>query len=326
MALRESAARIEEAAALWVAQLDRGLSQSEQTALDAWIASDARHLGALARAQALWVETDRAQIYQSAKVDAEQDVTPRRRGPLLRWMAVAASIALVGILGIYFWRGYQSTHLSTGVGEIRRLPLADGSSVTLNTRSKINVDYSTKARIVHLDHGEALFSVAADVHRPFVVEAGMVRVRAVGTEFVVRRKGDFDAEVTVTRGVVDVWRVQAAPEPALRLAAGLRTVATPSAVQKPEALDASEIARAVAWQDGIIDLAGRTLAEAAAEFNRYNNSEVVISDPDLAARAVVGRFHTSDPQGFATAAAAMLDAQVRREEDRILIERRSAKH
>jgi len=323
MARRSSAAFIEDAATLWVAQLDRGLSPAEQAALDEWIAADTRHLGALARAQALWQEGGRAQIFKSTALNTEVSpaVTPKRA--FARWAALAAGVAILVSGASYIWAVYVSTHWSTGIGEIRHLPLADGSSITLNTRSEVKVAYSSDARIVRLDQGEALFSVTPDVNRPFVVEAGMIRVRAIGTEFVVRREGDTHAQVIVTRGAVDVWRDMASPEPSTRITAGRRTVATPEAIETPKSISEAEMARSVAWQNGIIDLDGRTLAEAASEFNRYNKIAVVISDPALASRKVVGRFNTSDPQGFATAAAAMLDARVRRDAERITIERRS---
>jgi transmembrane sensor len=320
MVPRESAAVIEEAASAWVVQLDRGLSSSEQAALDAWVSADARHLGALARAQALWLEADRTQIYRSARTaGAKGHLALKWRAPL-RWAWAASVVMLVGS-AIYGWQSYAATHISTDIGEIRHIPLADGSSVTLNTHSRVSVEYSKGTRTVRLDRGEALFDVAHDVTRPFIVEAGMVRVRAIGTEFVVRRNGQSDAQVTVARGTVDVWREIATPEPSVRLSTGLRTNATPVAVQIPQQLSESEVARSIAWQDGILDLDGRTLGEAAAEFNRYNRETVVISDPSLAGRKVVGRFHTSDPKGFAAAAAAMLDAHVSTESDHIVLER-----
>jgi transmembrane sensor len=321
MVRRESAAAIEEAASAWVVQLDRGLSSSEQVLLDAWISSDPRHLGALARAQALWLQADRAQIYRSAKSVGGAGRSALKWRVPVRW-AWAASVVMTVSFAIYGWHSYVATHLSTDIGEIRHIPLADGSSVTLNTHSQVSVEYSKSTRIVRLDRGEALFDVAHDAARPFIVEAGMVRVRAIGTEFVVRRHGQSDAQVTVARGAVDVWREIATPEPSVRLAAGLRTIATPVAVEMPQHLSESEVTRSIAWQDGILDLDGRTLAEAAAEFNRYNRETVIISDPSLASRKVVGRFHTSDPKGFAAAAAAMLDAHVRTESDHIVLERR----
>jgi transmembrane sensor len=164
--------------------------------------------------------------------------------------------------------------------------------------------------------------VAKDPGRPFVVQAGRTRVRAVGTAFIVRRRSDDDVEVTVTEGTVDVWRELTTPEPAVRLSAGDHTLATPRQIVEPQALTEAQLAGAVAWEDGIIDLNGRSLGEAAAEFNRYNRQIVGIADPRLAAQSVVGRFQSNSPRAFVTAAAAMLDAQVRTDGDRLILEPR----
>lgn len=315
----ESAAAISEVAIEWVVRLDRGLSPTEQVALDAWMTADPRHGGALARAQALWLQADRARIYHGTVAAGTAPPARNRSGWSTRW-AWAAGFILVLCASITGWRSYDRTHFSTAVGEIRHVPLSDGSSVTLDTGTQVTVRYSGTVRLVRLDRGEALFEVAHDALRPFVVEAGALRVRAVGTAFVVRRHDQTDAEVTVTRGMVDVWRETSVPEPSIRLGAGLRTVATSKALEPAQPLSEVQVARAIAWREGFIDLEGRTLAEAASEFNRYNQQRVVIEDPALARERVVGRFSISDPLSFANAAAAMLGAHVHTEDGRITVE------
>jgi transmembrane sensor len=317
---RESATTIADVANGWIVRIDRGLSADEQVALDNWVSADARHLGAFTRAQALWLHADRAKIYRASNSDSPDPAVARSRRPLRRWVWAASLIVTLSVAG-YGWHEYQGTHFSTAVGEIRHIPLADGSSVTLNTQSAIKIDYSNNLRSIRLDRGEALFDVAHNDGRPFMVEAGALRVRAIGTEFVVRRDDHSNSLVTVARGVVEVWQTSLTPEPSIRLAAGLRAAASQSAVAHPERVSDTDIARSIAWQDGVLDLNGRTLGEAAAEFNRYNRNAVVINDRVLSQRAVVGRFNTSDPKGFAVAAAAMLGAHVRVEANQIILER-----
>jgi transmembrane sensor len=235
----------------------------------------------------------------------------------MRWTTAAA---VIGSLAMSFmaWQAYSRNHLTTARGEIRKDSLTDGSYVTLDTRSKVSVQFEPQSRVVRLEAGEALFEVAKDSTRPFVVQAGNVRVRAIGTAFVVRRRSDDDVEVTVTKGIVTVWREGTHPEPSTRLVAGNREVITPSKMAAPVELSAADLARAVAWKSGIIDLNGQTLGEAAAEFNRYNRQTVVIS-PALAGQKVVGRFEATDPQAFVSAAAAMLDARLRTERDKLIL-------
>lgn len=314
--VRESAKTIDAAAVVWVVKLDRGLTGREQAALDAWLAGDSRCRGALARAQAAWFHTDRAQAFRSA-TELRVPAAGGRRAAM-RW-ATAAALIVSLTASFMAWQEYARTHLVTAKGEIRKDSLTDGSYVTLDTRSKVSVQFEPQIRIVRLEAGEALFEVAKDSTRPFVVQAGNVRVRAIGTAFVVRRRSDDEVEVTVTKGIVTVWRETTNPEPATRLVAGVRAVVTPLKIDPPVELSEKDLARAVAWKAGIIDLNGRTLGEAAAEFNRYNRQIVVIS-PALAGHKVVGRFQATDPQAFVSAAAAMLGARLRTEGEQLILD------
>jgi transmembrane sensor len=319
-AMRESGRSIDAAASVWVVKIDRGLCETESAKLEEWLAGDPRRAGALARAQAVWVHADRAQVYRNAS-ELRDSRAARAWRSAIPWASAAAVV--LGLATVFLaWQGYSQTHLATKLGEIRRVPLADGSHITLDTQSRVSVRYEPAARLVRLETGEALFEVAKDPGRPFVVQAGNTRVRAVGTAFIVRRHSDTDIEVTVTEGTVDVWRETSPPEPAIRLAAGKRTLATPQEIAQPQELTGAQLAGALAWEGGFIDLNGRTLGDAAAEFNRYNRQVVVISDPRLSAQTVVGRFQATNPLAFVTAAAAMLDAHVRTEGDRLILEAR----
>ena len=316
--MRESGADIDAAAADWVIKMDRGLSGAESQQLEVWLAGDSRRRGALARAQAVWMHTERAQVFREAV-----ELRSARPSSWRARMAVAASLVLAAVL-LWSWQGYSRSHVATALGEIRSVPLADGSRITLDTDSRVSVRFEAATRLVRLESGEALFEVAKDAGRPFVVQAGNTRIRAVGTAFIVRRHSDQNVEVTVTEGVVDVWRESSSPEPAIRLAAGKRAVTNPQEIAPPQVLTGAQMAGATAWQSGFIDLNGRTLANAAEEFNRYNSQVVVISDPKLAGQTVVGRFQATNPRAFVSAAAAMLDAHVRENGAQLILEPGSA--
>jgi transmembrane sensor len=316
--VRETAHTIDTAASAWVVRVDRGLTEAERTVLEDWLAGDSRRAGALARAQATWLHTDRAQAFRGSH---ELRESPRARlwRNAIPW-ASAATVLLGLATAFWAWQGQNRTNPATAMGEIRQVPLTDGSRLTLDERSRVSVQYETATRRVRLEFGEVLFEVAKDPKRPFVVQAGNIRVRAVGTAFVVRRHPDGDVEVTVSEGTVDIWRDTAGPEPAVRLAAGNRTLVTTNAIATPVRLTEAQLASAVAWSVKFIDLDGRTLGDAAAELNHYNSRIVVIADQRLAAQTVVGRFQATDPMAFAAAAAAMLDAHVRIDGDRFILE------
>jgi len=284
---------IEEQAARWVARMDAGeLPEVEEEALQAWLADDPRRHGALLHAQAAWMALDPALAVPAMQDDTPSRV-PRRRVLAYGGAAIAASLAA----GIFLFDGAK--HYATDVGEIRRVPLADGSIATINTASNVEIRLARTRREVRIESGEAWFQVAKDRARPFIVAAGRVRVQAVGTAFSVRRR-DNGAEILVTEGVVEAW-ADGADGHRVRLTAGTGAFIADNAAiaKKPEA--PSSVDRTLAWRSGKIDLAGDRLDAAAAEFNRYNHRQLVIADPALGAEQIDGIFRTDDPEGFALA-------------------------
>jgi len=316
--MRETAEAIDIEATNWVSRMDRGLTHSEEATLATWLSGDTRRRGAFTRAQAVWGDLDRAQVFRIA--DDARRVPERPRARRTRRGVYAAAALVLITAGVAAWVGYDRNRVSTIVGEIRQVPLADGSRVTLDTRSLIEVDFAASNRLVRLESGEALFEVAKDPTRPFVVQAGKILVRAVGTVFLVRRLDDSDIEVTVTKGAVDVWSEGNSPRTATRLAAGSRTSFDGNQIAPAQKLTVQEIEHAVDWKSGMVDLDGRTLGEAAAEINRYNRLRIEIPDAHLAARTLVGNVSSSDPVAFADAAAAMFGARVRLESNRLILD------
>ena len=145
-------------------------------------------------------------------------------------------------------------------GEVRRIVLEDGSSVTLNTDSVIRVRYEAGQRRVDLGHGEASFAVAHDASRPFVVRAGDLRVRAVGTEFVVRLQGE-QVSVTVAEGVVEVKRPTPGPDARRLIYEHDQIVAAGPAPLTATNIGQDEVARQLAWRDGLLVFDGEALSE-----------------------------------------------------------------
>lgn len=300
----ESSDAIDAAAARWAARTDReSLSEQERTEFEAWASADPRRAGAYAKARAVNAYFDRA---KALGTDFAPDEHPlARQAARRRFLAVAASVLALSIVGAtgYFAHELRGREM-TGKGDIRRLSLSDGSAVTLNTDTAIRADFSADRRKVELLHGEALFDVAKDAARPFIVSAGTVWVRAVGTSFTVRTMGNSEVRVLVREGVVDVAPVDG--EAPIRIVAGNQAhVGVPGEVQLT-ALPAERIDGALAWRQGQIDLAGMTLAQAASEFSRYSDRRIRIDDPAVGRLKLTGVFSVSDPEGFAEAAALSL--------------------
>jgi transmembrane sensor len=310
---RETVREIGDEAAAWATRIDSGLVNPDvDEGLRRWLDEDPRHRGALLRAEAALSFVDRGRALAGViPKPAPRPIWIRRK------LTLAAAALVAGLVGAMMLLS-GSHRYGTGVGEIRQVPLSDGSVVAINTQSTLEVAMHPDIREITLARGEAWFRVAHDKRRPFIVSAGRIRVRAVGTAFSVRRHDD-GVEVQVTEGVVETWTV-GEEDRRVSVAAGSRAYV--AEYQPPKPVPAlGDIERSLAWREGQIVLEGETLDEAVAQFNRYNNKKLVISDPGLAAEKLVGQFHATDPQTFAEAVATTLGAEVYEQGDTIRLSR-----
>ena len=198
---------------------------------------------------------------------------------------------------------------ATEIGNTRVVALSDGSIVTLNTNSKVSVRFTRNLRKVDLVQGEALFNVAKNKERPFIVFAGDTQVRAVGTSFTVRHLQGRPIQILVQEGVVEVTRRSTANAAPVRVRADTQTVVPHNASISTRAVTYSQVVRKLAWQYGQIAFDNEALEDAADEFARYSNTRIVV-DPAIGKRTITGLFASNDPVGFAKAAAAVLNLRV----------------
>jgi transmembrane sensor len=185
----------------------------------------------------------------------------------------------------------------TGIGGHRIVPLVDGSRIELNTATILRTSISRRRRDVWLDRGEAFFEVAHLEGSAFVVHAGPRMITVVGTQFSVRREGD-QVTVAVVKGRVRV-------EDTTRGEASATTTVTPGNVAIGLGSSTMVISKPVAaiedtltWRDGRLVFQGTSLAEVAADFNRYNRQQLLISDPAVAAIRISGTFKASNVEAF----------------------------
>jgi len=230
-----------------------------------------------------------------------------RRHTALRAAFVVAGLAVAGI-GLFLYRGAQ--RFETALGEQRSVVLTDGSLVTLNTSSLIEVHMEGERRTVQLLSGEALFDVAHDAARPFEVVAGRATVRAVGTQFDVDRRPS-GTTVTVVEGKV---LVSGTGENRLPLAAGEQVTLGVHATRQPVATDATTV---VAWTQRKLIFAHRPLADVAAEFNRYNRQSIEIRGAELRSQEISGVFQANDPGSFLTFLARLPDVHIEKSPDNL---------
>jgi transmembrane sensor len=310
---RETAREVADQAAEWATRIDGGsIDPDTHEGLRRWLDEDPRRRGALLRAEAALSFVDRGRALAGVVPKPEPRPIWIRRKLMFAGAALAAGVVGVAILMMGPHR------YGTGLGEVRQVPLSDGSVVAINTQSTVEVAMHANVREVTLTRGEAWFRVAHDTKRPFIVSAGRIRVRAVGTAFSVRRR-DEGADVTVSEGVVETWTI-GEEERRVRIAAGAKAYV--AEYEAPKVVQASaDVARSLAWREGQIVLEGETLDEAAAQFNRYNARKLLISDPSLAEEKLVGQFRATEPMTFADAVATTLGATVVVEGDTIRLSR-----
>jgi transmembrane sensor len=206
--------------------------------------------------------------------------------------ALAATLVIAIGCGVAAWHGaFSRSTYAAGIGEQRSITLDDGSSVEINSRSRLTVRYTETRREIELLEGQALFSVARDPSRPFIVSAGDARVRAIGTRFDVYRR-PAGTVVTVVEGrVAVVSQRESAREDEVLVGPGEQIRVTPRSASPPEP---ANVEAATAWTEKKLVFKSTPLREAVEEFNRYNRRQLVIRDPRLHDFHVSGIFPSTD--------------------------------
>ncbi len=294
-------------AATWYARMHGAITHREVTSFFAWrddSLNDAAYsqIERLGRGVAAVADDPRIQaIGQDLRKRRQQS----RRLAFLRarpapWIAGAAVLAaaLVGWLAIGQPLGQT---YRTGVGERRVVSLADGSTIELNTDSAVRVRLSKTRRSISLDRGQALFAVAHDTTRPFIVAAGDTAVRAVGTRFEVYRTGA-SVRVTLAEGRVQVTGPDAAAP--MLMTAGTKLVVTGKAPARPVAVD---VEAATGWTDGRLTFQATPLGEAVAEANRYSRQKVVLGPGVAADEPISAIFNAGNTAAFVSGVSTALD-------------------
>lgn len=355
--------QILEEAAAWFVELDgENPTLQQRKAFDQWLRRSPEHVHAFLELLPIWEAGASREWLQSSEVEslierarqhanvvplgkpsaglpAEEALgraQPKRSG-LTRWMKPIAAALLVAAYGTWL---YQNRYTyDTDIGEQRSIALSDGSILDLNADSRVRVRMSSGERSIELVRGQALFRVARDAARPFVVRSGQARIRAVGTQFDVYRRST-GTTVTVIEGRVAVSPqsvpvndlasagTDAAPVPggeaALLLSAGQQAtvpMATgdgqhPGATAEPRTVD---VAVATAWTQRRLMFQKAPLAEVASEFNRYNERKLIVEGAKIREFLISGTFSSADPASLLTFLRTQPGMRVLEAEDEIRI-------
>jgi transmembrane sensor len=330
----ESEAEIRRAAADWVVRRDAGLSPADQDRFLQWLAADERHREWLARQGGSWAALDGLgdlrpipHVESSPQLPV-RPVARRWPAPVLVGLAMAAAVAMM-----IFVLGDPSSPTQARPLLERRV-LEDGSVAELKEGAEVEVHYSAAQRRLTLLRGEARFIVQKDAGRPFLVDAGGVAVRAVGTAFNVSLLRQ-TVEVVVTEGQIKLLEtaarggealVPAADTVAPLLVAGQRarvSLASPGAAPEITEVGAAELQRLQAWQPVLLDFSAVPLRRVIEEFNRLNRRQLVLLDAGLGDLPIVASFRSDNLDGFVELLARTAGIAVERRDDHEIALRRA---
>jgi transmembrane sensor len=310
----KSVEELEAEAAAWATKLD---AASDQTlpGLNEWCAQNPKHAGALLRAQAALALFDSVS-HIGDPVAEEKKISTWKRLAIAGGGTAALAASLAAALLIHS----PIERYETQIGEIRSVALSDGSSVSIDAKSRIEIAYDAKSRDVHLLSGKVLFHAAHNAQRPFRVIVDNIVITDVGTTFQVADDDPSgDVEVLVTQGAVRVD----SPTGQVGLTAGQRArfskLTTNSPRPKPIPIASVDIDRMLAWRDGRLELDGETLDSAVADINRHSRLQLRVGSAELGRESLYGSFRMDDATGFAHAAALSLGTEARAGSDSIVI-------
>lgn len=321
--------QIYDEACTWFVEMRSGDADDEtRRRFDSWARKSPEHLRAYLEASEIWDDASRVspdrtgsqetlleQVKDGAEVvplaaaalhhefgSTRTYLRPRvRRAGLPKIAAIAATL-VVGVGGWLWYQSHRSLIYETGTGEQRVVTLADGSRIELNADTQLKVRYSVKERDIDLLEGQALFSVAKNKERPFIVRSGDVLVRAVGTQFDVDQRAD-GTRITVVEGRVLVRTAQkliaqsislrkfpSAPE--VFLDAGQQVIASRNHPLQPSRANINAV---TSWTRGTLVFEGSRLAEVVKQFNRNNPRQLLIKNPELENMRISGVYSSTDP-------------------------------
>ena len=315
----KASAAVRAEAAAWVARL-HGPNRTPhvEAGLRRWLADDPEHAAAFELLTDTWEKSARLRRRPLEQVASWE--RPGFRISFPRAALAAAATVVLAVLATIFY--LHTDAVTTGVGELRTLTLDDGSRVHLNTDTRVRVHYDKQTRHVSLERGEALFEVAKRPDWPFIVTAGGREIKALGTEFVVRRDRKrlsvmlMEGKVTVSHGTEGQSNGSPPEAGTFTLVPGDRVTFVGSATPT---LDRPAPERVTAWLREEVALDNTSLADAVVEMNRYSHQRIVADDPELAAIRVSGIFKAGDLVNFAQAVARMYHVKVLNQQDEIVL-------
>jgi len=309
-------ATINATAARFLEQRDLGRwTETDQHALDTWLGEADAHCAAFWRLEAVWADADRLCVTRA--FGKPQQPAPRRTlWPVLRRSAAAAFV-IAALTGAWLLQP-EGDRYSTPTGGREVITLFDGSQVELNTDTVVRI--AANKRMAWVEQGEAFFNIKHNAKSPFIVITREHRIVDLGTKFSVRDEAG-RIQVSLVEGSA---RVEQLNDPASGKTAVLKpgdiAIATPNAITVRKTTE-KHLASELGWRHGVLIFDYTTLADAVAEFNRYNRKKIELSADAPAHMTMVGTFPVNDVELFGRVAKLVLKVNVVHHGDKIVISR-----
>lgn len=308
---RSEAAR--ERASEWhVRLMSEDALDADWLAFETWLAEDPRHQAAYAAVEQVWADLD------AAPAEARVNVAPMRPRPRprRRWGAVAglAAASLAAVIGLGLYLDPAKTEVfETPVGQTRQVALADGTRIILNGGSHLEARIGRRERRVRMADAEAVFDVAHDADKPFLIDASDRQVRVVGTKFnLLSHQGE--VQVAVDRGVVEVRRADAPDAaPIARLTRGMSLSHAPG---QGDRVGRTDPEAALAWTTGRLVFQGEPLEAVARTLERYGATPIVVA-PDAANLPVTAVLIIADQDDMLQGLSDFLPVRIEHGSDRV---------
>ncbi len=294
--------QIEDEALVWLMRTTSGnITPQQQQGLADWLSQSTAHRSAFEATQNLWqglgelrdrplISKNRIQTTIGVITPEKNTIQQQNRYATLRMsFAAAASLALFAVL--FNMNPIWQAEYRTAVGQQQTVILSDGSTVYLNSGSALDPDYSPEQRRVKLLAGEAEFVVSKDKSWPFIVVADEQEIKALGTDFMVRKQ-DQGISVTVIESSVQISQPELSAIAPVVLHPGEHLVSKTG--QQPDPITTVDSDNARSWRFNRLIFESESLDKVIAEINRYRSGHVFLGRPSLASYRVSGVFNINE--------------------------------
>jgi transmembrane sensor len=335
---------IDHEAADWLAKLDGGnLSTEERHALKVWLSQDPEHAQALKSLSSIWSDMD---ILLNDCPGSSKVKTTSLFSLMFgtKWLSPTLAAICLGFIAVFVWMTVpvnqpakiETSFYATKVGVQKLEKFSDGSSAHLNTDSIMETEFSGSSRIVRLLRGEAMFDVAHDPARPFIVYVGNSKVKAIGTKFIIRLTSE-SIVVTVTEGKVQLSKRSEEASSTLsdqdeasqeqevivvskgeEVEVNDKIVDDTNTVPRPKEVNSDELDQRISWMSGQLVFKNERLEQVIAEISRYVPARIIIDDPELKDVRISGRFEIGDTDALLEAIEVSFNVQADHVDEQII--------